>query len=53
LKQFLLEKLRRIDLLWKIMKYRQVYFECLMFMNFVALIIYCVKHEQLSFSMKQ
>jgi hypothetical protein len=29
----------------------QVCFECLMFMNFVAL-IYCVKHALLSFSMK-
>jgi hypothetical protein len=30
----------------------QVYFECLMFMNFVTL-IYCVKHALLSFSMNE
>jgi hypothetical protein len=54
LKQFLFEEMRKIDLLWEIVQV-QVCFECLMFMNFVALILYCVKHALatlLSFSKK-
>jgi hypothetical protein len=51
LKQFF-EEIRRIDLLWEIAKYKASLFWCLMFMNFVALILYYVKHALLSFSMK-
>jgi hypothetical protein len=47
----LFEEMRRIDLLWKIVEIGQVCFECLMFMNFVAL-IHCAKHALFSFSMK-
>jgi hypothetical protein len=48
---FCLKKWEELTYCGKSWNIGQVCFECLMFMNFVAL-IYCVKHALLSFSMK-
>jgi hypothetical protein len=49
--KFCLKKWEELIYCGKSWNIGQVCFECLMFMNFVAL-IYCVKHALLSFLMK-
>jgi hypothetical protein len=48
LEAILFEEMRRIDLLWEIVKYTAICFECLMYTNVVALTVFLF-NEALSF----